>query len=59
MIYTVYAKEDDMTFIMKGTINEDDGNEERLECVGWYFGSPDDDATKKFTGKLYAEFMTE
>lgn len=47
-IYTVYSKEDDMTFIM----NEQPG---RLEVVGFYFGSPEDDLTKKYAGKTYAE----
>ncbi len=56
MIYTVYAKEDDMTFIMKDTIN---GDVERLKCVGMYFGSPDEDLTNKYIGKLTAEFMIE
>ena len=49
MIYTVYAQNDDMTFIMKQT----DG---KLECVGWYFGDPDEELTEQYVGKLAAEF---
>ena len=49
MIYTVYAQNDDMTFIMKQTDNS-------LECVGWYFGKPDEEATKQYVGNLVAEF---
>lgn len=48
MIYTVYAQQDDITFIMKETNS-------KLECVGWYFGSPDEDLTAEYVGKLSAE----
>lgn len=53
MITTVYAKEDDMTFIMETTPDE---NGVRLECVGWYFGEPDEKMTKNYTGNLTAEY---
>ena len=33
MTYTVYAKEDDMTFIMERTENT-------LSVIGFYFGEP-------------------
>ena len=56
MIYTVYAKDNDMTFIMKNVKSE---NIESLECVGWYFGKPCEDLTKSFEGKLKAEFVNE
>ena len=46
-IYTIYAKEDDMTFIM-----EED--EKTLSVVGFYFGEPDDKATEMFAGKQTA-----
>jgi len=47
MIYTVYAKEDDITFIMEDTDNT-------ISVKGFYFGEPDEKATKEFTGKLTA-----
>lgn len=42
-IYTIYTKEDDMTFIM-----EED--EKTLSVVGFYFGKPDEESTEMFTG---------
>ena len=53
-VYTVYAPNNDMTFIMEDTYN----NNEVIstECVGWYLGEPNDEATQKFIGKLKAEF---
>ena len=48
MIYTIYAKADDITFIMC----EENGT---LEVVGFYFGEPDDEATEKFKGKIKTE----
>ena len=39
MIYTVYAKEDDMTFIMERTENT-------LSVIGFYFGEPNEDDTE-------------
>lgn len=47
MIYTVYAKEDDMTFIMEDT-------DSTITVKGFYFGEPDDEATKQYIGKLTA-----
>lgn len=49
LIYTVYAEKDDITFIMK----ESDHN---IEVVGFYFGEPDEEATKEYQGKLKADF---
>ena len=48
MIYEVYAKEYDMTFI----IEEDDNT---VEVKGFYFGEPNADDTELFYGKLKAE----
>lgn len=48
MIYTVYAQQDDMTFVMR----RENGH---LSVCGFYFGSPDEEATKTFTDKLTAE----
>ena len=54
LIYTAYAPEYGMTFIMK-----DVGYNHELEsteCIGWYYGAPDPEATEKFAGKLKAEY---
>ena len=56
MITTVYAKEDDMTFIMKETTHKDTVT---VECVGWYYGSPNEETTKKYIGNLKAEFAAD
>ncbi|WP_187620337.1 hypothetical protein [Selenomonas ruminis] len=53
MIYTVYAKHDDMTFIME---EKTGGGKRTLSVVGFYFGEPDDSATKEYTNSLTAEF---
>lgn len=53
-IYTTYAPDTDITFIM-----EDVWNGEELvsmEVKGFYFGEPDEDGTKEFYGGLKAEF---
>ena len=56
-IYAVYANTWDMTFIMRD-IN--DGEElKSTECVGWYYGEPNEEATEKFIGKLKAEYSEE
>lgn len=52
MTYEVYAEADDMTFIME----DKDGT---VEVKGFYFGSPDAEATKKYYGSLKAEFEME
>lgn len=55
-IYTVYASNDDMTFIMKDTF---DGEEiKSTEVIGWYYGEPNDEETKYFSGKLKGEYLT-
>lgn len=53
-LYTVYAPDADITFIMLDTFDED--SIESTEVVGWYFGEPDEEATKLYTGKLKAEY---
>lgn len=53
-IYTVYAPAGDMTFIMRDVYN---GEEiASTSVIGWYYGEPNNEATKKFAGKLIAEF---
>ena len=49
MIYTVFSEEADITFIM-----EDEGN--KTSVVGFYYGEPNEEATKTFYGKLVAEY---
>jgi len=51
MIYTVYSHESDMTFIVKET-KED--NKTIISVVGFYFGEPNEEATKEFNGSLTA-----
>lgn len=53
-IYTVYAPNDDITFIMCDTT--EDGETGSTEVVGWYYGEPNDEATATFTGKLKATY---
>lgn len=50
--YTTYAPETDQTFIFEET---DYKEITHIECVGWYYGEPDESATIQFRGKLYAE----
>lgn len=57
-IYDVYAREGDMTFIMEET-HDADGELISTECVGWYYGEPDDRSTATFTGKLKAEYLMD
>lgn len=47
-IYATYAQSDDSTFVMKATYN-DDNSIASIECVGWYCGEPNDDATQQFS----------
>lgn len=51
MVYTVYSEKSDMTFIMKET---PDGNKQTISVVGFYFGEPNEEATKTFNGSLMA-----
>jgi len=53
-IYTAYAQNNDMTFIMKDTYEGDEVKS--TECIGWYYGSPCERDTNTFIGKLKAEF---
>lgn len=53
-IETAYAPENDITFILEYTYH---GSElVKMECVGWYAGEPDPNATKEFYGDLTAEY---
>ena len=50
-IKTIYAKENDMTFIMKVC---DDQDVETHEVIGFYFGEPNEEATCKYQRELKA-----
>lgn len=52
--YTTYAPSTDMTFIMKETYKGEDVI--KRECVGWYYGAPDEGATESNIGRLTAEY---
>lgn len=54
-IYTAYAPHNDITFIMKDTLDEN-GEPCKTEVVGWYYGEPDDQNTRDFIGDLVAEY---
>ena len=56
-IETVYVPEKDMTIIFEETTDDND-NPASTEIKGFYYGSPSDDETKKFTGKLKATYDT-
>ena len=49
MIRAVYAAEDDMTFILE----EGSGY---TKVVGFYFGSPSEEATEKYAGDMEARY---
>lgn len=54
-IYAVYSQSGDMTFVMKDTYNKK-GDLIYTECVGFYYGEPDEESTIYFVGKLKAKF---
>lgn len=53
-IYTTYAPDTDITFIMKDTYEGEDVV--ATEVVGFYYGEPNETDTKEFIGSLKAEF---
>lgn len=54
-IYTAYAPRNDITFIMKDTLDEN-GEPYRTDVVGWYYGEPDNESTRDFIGDLTAYY---
>ena len=54
-IYTTYAPETDMTFIMKDTFNTT-GDILETQVVGWYYGEPNEEDTRGFYGWLAARY---
>jgi len=53
MIYEVYSRESDITFIMEET-KAQDGT--KVEVKGFYYGAPDKEFTKQFYGCTVAHF---
>jgi hypothetical protein len=54
-IRAVYTPSEDMTFILRETMNTE-GDPISTEVVGFYYGEPDDESTNYFIGKLKAEY---
>lgn len=52
----VYAKNDDMTFIVVDEIDDSTGEVLSTAVTGFYFGEPDDEATETFDGKPKAVY---
>lgn len=48
-IITTYAPETDMTFILEDT-------PEYTRVVGFYYGHPDEESTRKFIGSIEARY---
>jgi hypothetical protein len=53
-IYTTYAPDTDITFIMKD-VQYDEGYVS-TEVMGWYFGKEDEKSTKIYSGSLKAYY---
>lgn len=53
-IYTTYAPDTDITFIMADEWYYDEVMS--TECVGFYFGEPNSSDTDRYVGKLKARF---
>lgn len=54
-IRTEYSASGDMTFILK-EVTDQEGNPISTECVGWYYGTPNEEDTAQYMGKLKAEY---
>jgi hypothetical protein len=52
--YGIYQESYDMTFIIVDTWEDDEIVS--TECVGWYFGAPNEEDNEYFTDKLKAGF---
>ena len=53
-IYTTYAPDTDITFIMCDTYDGEDINS--TEVVGFYYGGPDEKLTEMYIGKVKATY---
>lgn len=54
-IETVYAEQNDITFIMEH-IETDNGEPVQTSVVGWYHGEPDETGTWLHYGKFTAQY---
>jgi len=54
-VYAVYAEHDDITFILKDTL-DDNGTPYRTEVIGFYYGKPNEECTSQYMGDLIAEY---
>ena len=54
-LYSVYAREADMTFVME-EITDKNGECASVEVVGFYYGEPSEKDTQYFKGKRKAKF---
>lgn len=52
----VYAPSADITFLME-EVRDENGAPVSTECVGWYYGEPDEESTKTFIGQLKAVYI--
>ena len=59
MVYNAYSDAQDITFIMQDTINVRTDNCISTEVIGFYYGEPNREDNRKFSGKLKAEFAME
>lgn len=50
-----YCEKDDMTFIMQDSYNEN-GVLIKQAVIGWYYGQPEENLTKRYTCDLVAEY---
>ena len=50
-----YCEKDDMTFIMQDSYDEK-GSLVKQACVGWYYGKPEKNLTKRYINDLVAEY---
>ena len=54
-LYTVYAPSADITYIMRDTFRLN-GDWESTAVIGWYYGEPDEENTRKYAGVLTVYF---
>lgn len=60
-IYTAYAPQNDITFIMRDTFRiidkaTHDGELCSTSVIGWYYGEPNEENTQYYKGKLIATY---
>ena len=54
-IEPAYAENADITFIMEYT-ETDSGEPIQTAVIGWYYGEPNEENTRQFTGDLIAYY---